>query len=36
MYRLAYRNFGDHEAMVVTHSVNRAPGSSAVAAVALV
>ena len=21
MYRLAYRNFGDHEAMVVTHSV---------------
>ena len=22
MYRLAYRNFGDHEALVVTHSVN--------------
>jgi hypothetical protein len=22
MYRLAYRNFGDHEAMVVTHSVS--------------
>ncbi len=25
MYRLAYRNFGDHEALVVTHSV--APGA---------
>jgi hypothetical protein len=25
MYRLAYRNFGDHEALVVTHSVNPTP-----------
>src|SRR5438309_5216663 len=25
MYRLAYRNFGDHEALLVTHSV--APGT---------
>jgi hypothetical protein len=33
MFRLAYRNFGDHEAMVVTHSVAPAKGSSAVSAV---
>ena len=32
MYRLAYRNFGDHEAMVVTHSVKPGAGSSAVSA----
>jgi len=31
MFRLAYRNFGDHEAMVVTHSVAPSSGSSAVA-----
>jgi hypothetical protein len=28
MYRLAYRNFGDHEAMVIAHSVAAATGSS--------
>ncbi|MFZ0285568.1 MAG: hypothetical protein WAL32_10075 [Terriglobales bacterium] len=33
MYRLAYRNFGDHESMVVTHSVRPGTGSSAAAAV---
>jgi len=27
MYRLAYRNFGDHEALVVNHSVTAAPGT---------
>jgi len=32
MYRLAYRNFGDHEAMVIAHSVAPGSGSSAVAA----
>jgi hypothetical protein len=32
MYRLAYRNFGDHEAMVVAHTVSPNAGSSAVAA----
>lgn len=32
MYRLAYRNFGDHEAMVLAHSVAPGSGSSAVAA----
>ena len=30
MYRLAYRNFGSHESMVVTHSVAVAPTSAAV------
>lgn len=29
MHRLAYRNFGDHESMVVTHSVKPGAGSSA-------
>ena len=29
MYRLAYRNFGDHESMVITHSVNPPTGASA-------
>ena len=29
MFRLAYRNFGDHESMVVTHSVTPGVGSSA-------
>ncbi|MGH9498382.1 MAG: hypothetical protein ACRD3L_04515 [Terriglobales bacterium] len=33
MYRLAYRNFGDHEAMVVTHSVRPGGGSKAVSAI---
>jgi hypothetical protein len=40
MYRLAYRNFGDHESLVATHSVNpgggrrkKSGGSSAVSAV---
>jgi hypothetical protein len=32
MYRLAYRNFGDHESMVVVHSVKPGKGSSALAA----
>src|SRR5262249_30654294 len=32
MYRLAYRNFGDHEAMVVAHSVQPGSGSTASAA----
>jgi hypothetical protein len=32
MYRLAYRNFGDHEAMVVAHSVKPGNGSTADAA----
>jgi len=32
MYRLAYRNFGDHESMVVVHSVKPGQGSSALAA----
>lgn len=32
MFRLAYRNFGDHEAMVVAHSVK--PGGSSTAAAA--
>ncbi|HEY3778661.1 MAG TPA: hypothetical protein VGL35_11445 [Rhizomicrobium sp.] len=29
MFRLAYRNFGDHEAMVVAHNVTPGQGSSA-------
>jgi hypothetical protein len=32
MYRLAYRNFGDHEAMTLAHSVSPGSGSTAVAA----
>ena len=28
MYRLAYRNFGDHESLVVTHSVSAVLGST--------
>ncbi len=28
MQRLIYRNFGDHESMVVTHSVNSSPGAA--------
>jgi hypothetical protein len=32
MFRLAYRNFGDHEAMVVAHAVAAPSGSGAVAA----
>ena len=32
MFRLAYRNFGDHEAMVAVHSVAPGSGSSAAAA----
>jgi hypothetical protein len=32
MFRLAYRNFGDHEAMVVAHSVRPGGNSQAVAA----
>jgi hypothetical protein len=28
MYRLAYRNFGDHEAMVVSHAISATAGSS--------
>lgn len=30
MYRLAYRNFGDHEALVVNHSVNVGSGQAGV------
>ncbi|HEV2492053.1 MAG TPA: hypothetical protein VG204_03170 [Terriglobia bacterium] len=30
MYRLAYRNFGDHEALVVSHSVDPGNGTSAI------
>jgi len=30
MYRLAYRNFGDHESLVVNHSVNAGGGVSGV------
>jgi hypothetical protein len=30
MYRLAYRNFGDHEALVVNHSVATAGGGAAI------
>ncbi len=33
MYRNAYRNFGDHESMVVSHVVKPGSGSSAVGAV---
>jgi hypothetical protein len=29
MFRLPYRNFGDHEALVAVHSINPATGSSA-------
>jgi hypothetical protein len=32
MFRLAYRNFGDHESMVVAHSVTPGKGSTAVSA----
>jgi hypothetical protein len=32
MFRNAYRNFGDHEAMVFSHSVAPGPGSTATAA----
>jgi hypothetical protein len=32
MFRLAYRNFGDYESMVVAHTVKPATGSSATAA----
>ena len=32
MFRLAYRNFGDHEAMVVAHNVTPGKGSTAVSA----
>ena len=32
LFRLAYRNFGDHEAMVVAHAVSPGKGSSAVSA----
>jgi hypothetical protein len=32
MYRFAYRNFGDHEAIVLTHTVKPGTGSTAVAA----
>lgn len=32
MFRDAYRNFGDHESMVVTHSVVQGPGSAAASA----
>jgi hypothetical protein len=32
MFRLAYRNFGDHEAMVVAHAVKPGPSSSATVA----
>ena len=32
LFRLAYRNFGDHEAMVVAHSVAPGHGSSALSA----
>jgi hypothetical protein len=30
MYRLAYRNFGDHEALVVNHSVNTGSGNTGI------
>jgi hypothetical protein len=30
MYRLAYRNFGDHESLVVSHSVNPGNGTSGI------
>jgi hypothetical protein len=30
MYRLAYRNFGDHESLVVNHAVNLGTGQAAV------
>jgi len=33
MYRLAYRNFGDHESLVVNHSVSVGKGKNAVASV---
>jgi len=33
MYRNAYRNFGDHEAMVVSHATKPGTGSTAVSAV---
>ena len=32
MFRLAYRNFGDHEAMVVAHNVSPGSSSSAISA----
>ena len=32
MFRLAYRNFGDHESMVVAHTVKPGPSSKATAA----
>jgi hypothetical protein len=32
MFRLAYRNFGDHESMVIAHSVKPGNGSTATAA----
>jgi len=32
MFRLAYRNFGDHESMVVAHNVSPGSGSSALSA----
>lgn len=32
MYRFAYRNFGDHEAIVLTHTVKPGTGSTATAA----
>jgi uncharacterized repeat protein (TIGR01451 family) len=28
MYRLAYRNFGDHESLVLNHTVNAGPGDT--------
>ncbi len=28
MQRLTYRNFGDHQSMVVTHSINSSPGAA--------
>jgi len=31
MHRLAYRNYGDHEAMVVTHAIKPTSGSAAAA-----
>lgn len=33
MYRLAYRNFGDHESMVINHTVKPGAGSSATSAI---
>jgi hypothetical protein len=33
MYRLAYRNFGDHESMVITHSIKASGNANALAAV---